>query len=95
MSEAQKNFIKKKKVEKIFITIIQLFISIIFLFVWEYLSSHKIINSFIFSSPSKIVKTIYIIPIISTGIFPFFLLEDDVFFLAIISPPKSYSHLPK
>ena len=59
MSEAQKNFIKKKKVEKIFITIIQLFISIIFLFVWEYLSSHKIINSFIFSSPSKIVKTIY------------------------------------
>ena len=59
MSNAQKKFIKKKKLEKIVIIAIQVLISISFLFLWEYLSSHKIINSFIFSSPTKIIKTIY------------------------------------
>ena len=43
---------------KIIIHFIQVLLLIIFLFVWEILSNNKIINSFIFSSPSKIFKCI-------------------------------------
>lgn len=59
MSSDEKNFIKKIKRKKIFIFIIQISIIIIFFTLWEYLSYKKIINQFIFSSPSKIIKTLY------------------------------------
>ena len=36
----------------------QIFLLILFITLWEYLSNHNIINSFIFSSPSKICKCI-------------------------------------
>lgn len=42
----------------ILIKLIQFFILIIFIFIWEFLSSKNIINSFIFSSPSKVIKCI-------------------------------------
>ena len=59
MSKEQKSFIRKYKLNKLFILIIQVLIVVLFLGIWEYLSSHNIINSFIFSSPSKVIDTIY------------------------------------
>ncbi|MBO4600991.1 MAG: ABC transporter permease subunit [Bacilli bacterium] len=46
------------KTNKIFIKIVQLLIVFIFLFIWEILSKYNVINTFIFSSPSKILKCI-------------------------------------
>ena len=59
MSKEQKEFIKKYKLNKFLIRLCQLSIVVLFLIVWEYLSYKNIINSFIFSSPTKVVKTIY------------------------------------
>ena len=59
MSEEQKKFLKKYKYKKLLILFIQIIIVIGLIFLWEYLSINKYINPFIFSSPSKIVKTIY------------------------------------
>lgn len=58
MSPKQKKYLKKIKLTKLFIITSQLFITLLFLLLWEILSSKGIINSFIFSSPSKIFKTI-------------------------------------
>ncbi len=55
---SQNLYLKKLKKHNIFIKIIQLSIGIIFIILWELLSKYKIINSFIFSSPTKIVETI-------------------------------------
>lgn len=57
MSNEQKNFLKKIKQEKIFVSLTQIFITIIFIVVWQILSDKKIINPFIFSSPKKIIET--------------------------------------
>lgn len=59
MSKEQKDFIKRYKLRKGLIYFIQFSIVIIFLIMWELLSRNNIINPFIFSSPSKIVKMIY------------------------------------
>lgn len=59
MSREQKKFLKKKRLEKIFIFSVQIFVILTFLYVWEYMSSKKIINPFIFSSPSRIFETIH------------------------------------
>lgn len=59
MSKEQKEFIKNYKCNKVLIFFIQIIIVIGFLVVWELLSTKNIINSFIFSSPSKVLKTIY------------------------------------
>lgn len=58
MSPNQKKYLKKIKLTKLFIFASQLFITLLFLLLWEILSNKGIINSFIFSSPSKIFKTI-------------------------------------
>ncbi len=51
-------YLKKLKREKIKIYGLQLLILVIFLVSWELLSKYKIINPFLFSSPSNIIKTI-------------------------------------
>ena len=51
-------FLKKKKKEKHLIIFFQLFILLLFLASWELLSKYNIINPFLYSSPSKIIKTI-------------------------------------
>ena len=51
-------FLKKLKKEKIFITIFQTLIFIIFIVIWQVLADFNIINTFIFSSPKKIIDTI-------------------------------------
>lgn len=52
-------YLKKMKKEKIFIIVSRFFIILFFLFLWEFLSRVGIINTFLFSSPSRICNTIY------------------------------------
>ena len=58
MSIDEIKYIKKYKRKQLFIKIIQLSIVLLFVFLWQFLSNNKIINSFIFSSPSRIINTI-------------------------------------
>lgn len=52
------NYLKKQKREKHIILISQVGLLVIFVIIWEIFARLNIINSFIFSSPSKIFKTI-------------------------------------
>jgi len=52
------DILKKIKYENIKIKFIQIFLGISFLLIWELLSRFNIINSFIFSSPTKVIMTI-------------------------------------
>lgn len=47
--------------KKIFL--IDIIIVLLFFLIWELLSSHDVINSFIFSSPSKMIKSLYTLAI--------------------------------
>lgn len=58
MSPEQLKYLKKIKNTKKIILLTQILITILFLLSWELLSKYNIINSFIFSSPSKIIKCI-------------------------------------
>lgn len=58
LSEKQKDFLKKRKKEKRLIILIQILLIISFFLCWELCARKGIINSFIYSSPSKIVFTI-------------------------------------
>lgn len=58
MSKEHLIYLKKIKREKIIVLFFQIFILASFLLIWEICSSKKIINPFIFSSPSKIILTI-------------------------------------
>ena len=58
MSKEHIKYLKKLKKEKYLIIFFQLLILATFIISWEFLSSKKIINPFIFSSPSNIIKTI-------------------------------------
>lgn len=59
MSNEHLLYLKRLKINKIIIISSQILLTLLFILSWEYLSSHNIINSFIFSSPSKIINTIY------------------------------------
>ncbi len=58
ISEERKKFLKNRKKEKLFITFSRIMILVIFLFLWEILSRLSVIDSFMLSSPSKILNTI-------------------------------------
>ena len=58
MSKEQALYLKKKKRKKIVILLSQISLLIAFIFSWEYASNHELINSFVFSSPSEIIKTL-------------------------------------
>lgn len=51
-------FLKKRKKEKFLVYLTQGLIIIVFFLIWELLSRFNIINTFLFSSPSYIAKTI-------------------------------------
>jgi len=53
-----KEYLKKEKVRKIQIYLTQITILVLFFGIWELLAKLSIINTFIYSSPSKIIKTI-------------------------------------
>ena len=51
-------FLKKRKKDKFIITTFQILIFVVFIFIWQILANHNIVNTFIFSSPKKILETI-------------------------------------
>lgn len=53
-----KKYLKKRKKENFFIIICQISIILIFILLWQILANMNIINTFIFSSPKKILDTI-------------------------------------
>jgi len=57
-SREYKYFLRKGKINKLLVHITRIIILLFLIILWEYLSDKNIINSFIYSSPSKIVKTI-------------------------------------
>ena len=54
----QYKYIKTIKRKNLIVLLSQILISIIFIIIWELLSKYKVINTFIFSSPSRIIETI-------------------------------------
>lgn len=59
MSKEQRNYLNKIRKNKILIFLVQIVIVFLFLGIWQVLSDKKIINPFIFSSPKKIIETIF------------------------------------
>ena len=57
MSEERKQYLRKIKIEKILVLGSQILLLIIFLGIWEFAADRGIIDSFITSSPSRILKT--------------------------------------
>ncbi len=57
-SQEHLEYLKRIKQNKIFISFFRLFIIFLFLIIWEVLSREKIINTFLFSSPTRIYNTI-------------------------------------
>ena len=57
-SEEHKKYLKKIKTKKLLIILTQILILITLITLWELLAHYKIINTFISSSPSRIIKTI-------------------------------------
>ena len=57
ISKERKKYLQKKRVEKITIKIVQFSIVIGLIILWEVLANKGIIDSFIMSQPSRIVKT--------------------------------------
>lgn len=58
VSFERKLYLKKIKKDKIIINFFRVFIFIFFIFIWELLSRLNLIDTFMFSSPSNIIKTI-------------------------------------
>ena len=57
MSEERKKYLKKMRKEKVLVLGTQILILITFLGLWEFLADNNIIDSFITSSPSRILNT--------------------------------------
>jgi len=58
MSNGYKKYLFKIRLNKIIVLLVQLFILIFFLLLWQYLSDNNYINSFITSSPKRVLSTI-------------------------------------
>ena len=59
ISEDRKKYLQKRKREKILIKIVQFSIIIGIIVLWEVLANQGIIDSFIMSQPSRMVKTFF------------------------------------
>lgn len=57
-SVEHKNYIKKIRKENIIVIFFQILILTLFIIIWEVLASNNIINPFISSSPSRVIKTV-------------------------------------
>ena len=58
VSAAQKAYIRKHTIQLRWIRFYQIIILFAFLFLWEFTARLGILNSFVFSSPSRVVRTI-------------------------------------
>ncbi len=56
VSNAQLLFLKKQRQDRIFVRFFRVFIFVMFLLLWELTTYFEIIDSFIFSSPSKVMS---------------------------------------
>ena len=59
VSSAQRSFLRRYRMHQRFVRISRILLLVIFLSVWEFTSSHQIIDSFIFSSPSGIARCFF------------------------------------
>lgn len=59
MSNEYKKYLKRKKINNILVFITQVLIIIIFFIIWQILSDKNIIDSFLLSSPKRILQTIF------------------------------------
>ena len=57
ISDERKQYLKKKKTEKVLVKVVQFSIVIGFIILWEVLANCGIIDSFIMSQPSRMVET--------------------------------------
>ena len=57
-SKERLTYLKKRKKEKIIVFSMQILLFIVFIFLWELFARLKIINTFLTSSPSKIITTL-------------------------------------
>lgn len=64
-SDEHKKYLKEIKREKVIVGICRFFIILLFLILWEILVRCSVINTFMYSSPSKVVNTI--ISLIDSG----------------------------
>jgi NitT/TauT family transport system permease protein len=58
MSNEHREYLKKKKKRKLLILLTQVLVFVSFIIIWELASHYKLINSFLTSSPSMVIKTI-------------------------------------
>lgn len=58
MSKEHKSYLNNIKKEKVIVSFFKIFIIAFLLFIWELLAKYGLINTFLFSSPSKIFTTI-------------------------------------
>lgn len=57
-SKEHKKYLRKIKINTLLVHITQIILFISLIIIWEFLSKNEYINSFIYSSPSKIVETL-------------------------------------
>ena len=57
-SDEHKRFIRKKKITSILVHLVQILLIVSLIVIWELLAKYEVINTFISSSPSRIVNTI-------------------------------------
>ena len=58
ISEERFSYLKQKKRRKFLIAFTQIFLLLFFIFIWEWLANIGILDSFITSQPSRILKTL-------------------------------------
>lgn len=57
-SREHKLYLRKKKVRKILVIFTQILLAVLLISIWELLAKYKVINTFITSSPSRVLSTI-------------------------------------
>mgnify|MGYP000584499147 FL=1 len=57
-SREHKLYLRKKKIRKILVIFTQILLAVLLISIWELLATYKVINTFITSSPSRVLSTI-------------------------------------
>ena len=57
-SRDHKLYLRKKKIRKILVIFTQILLAVLLISIWELLATYKVINTFITSSPSRVLSTI-------------------------------------
>ena len=57
-SREHKLYLRKKKIRKILVIFTQILLAVLLIPIWELLATYKVINTFITSSPSRVLSTI-------------------------------------